>query len=91
MYRPTQQDAAAAAVQDKRLAWYDLDLSTKPYRSLRYHEKALRGVAYHARHPLFASASNDGALHVFHGMVYQVKPSLGMQALYLHSKEEQRA
>ena len=59
--------------QDKRLAWYDLDLSTKPYRSLRYHEKALRGVAYHARHPLFASASDDGALHVFHGMVYQVR------------------
>ena len=62
----------AAAVQDKRLAWYDLDLSTKPYRSLRYHEAALRGVAYHSRHPLFASASDDGALHVFHGMVYQV-------------------
>ena len=60
-------------MQDKKLAWYDLDLSTKPYRSLRYHEKALRGVAYHARHPLFASASDDGALHVFHGMVYQVR------------------
>ncbi len=62
-----------ATAQDKKLAWYDLDLSTKPYRSLRYHEKALRGVAYHARHPLFASASDDGALHVFHGMVYQVR------------------
>ena len=71
--RPNQQDAAA--LQDKRLAWYDLDLSTKPYRSLRYHERALRGVAYHARHPLFASASDDGALHVFHGMVYQVRQS----------------
>ena len=72
---------------DKRLAWYDLDLSTKPYRSLRYHEKALRGVAYHARHPLFASASNDGALHVFHGMVYQVKPHLRMQAMWFQSAE----
>ena len=67
-----QWNLPAAAVQDKRLAWYDLDLSTKPYRSLRYHEAALRSVAYHSRHALFASASDDGALHVFHGMVYQV-------------------
>ena len=59
-------------MQDKRLAWFDLDLSTKPYRSLRYHSQALRGVAFHARHPLFASASDDGAVNVFHGMVYQV-------------------
>ncbi|KAK9914855.1 hypothetical protein WJX75_001346 [Coccomyxa subellipsoidea] len=57
--------------EDKRLAWFDLDLSTKPYRSLRYHSQALRGVAFHARHPLFASASDDGAVNVFHGMVYQ--------------------
>ncbi len=60
------------AVQDKRLAWFDLDLSKKPYRSLRYHSQALRGVAFHARHHLFASASDDGAVNVFHGMVYPV-------------------
>ena len=44
-------------------------------------------MAYHARHPLFASASNDGALHVFHGMVYQVKPHLRMQAMWFQSAE----
>jgi WD40 repeat protein len=60
--------------QDNKLAWFDLDLSTKPYRSLRYHGQAVRGVAFHARHPLFASASDDGAAHVFHGMVYQARP-----------------
>ena len=57
------------------MAWFDLDLSTKPYRSLRYHGQAVRGVAFHARHPLFASASDDGAAHVFHGMVYQARPT----------------
>ena len=57
--------------QDKRLAWYDLDLSDKPYRALRYHARALRAVAVHRAYPLFASASDDGACHVFHGMVYQ--------------------
>ena len=79
MWTVTAARVLAATLQDKKLAWYDLDLSTKPYRSLRYHEKALRGVAYHARHPLFASASDDGALHVFHGMVYQVGCRLGRQ------------
>ena len=27
-------------------------------------------MAFHPRHPLFASASDDGSCHVFHGMVY---------------------
>jgi ribosome biogenesis protein ERB1 len=56
--------------EDKRLAWFDLDLSTKPYKALRYHQAALRGVAFHRTYPLFASASDDGTCHVFHGMVY---------------------
>lgn len=49
---------------------YDLDLSTKPYKALRYHAQPLRGVAFHRSYPLFASASDDGAVHVFHGTVY---------------------
>jgi ribosome biogenesis protein ERB1 len=56
--------------EDKRLAWYDLDLSARPYRALRYHTRAVRAAAFHRSYPLFASASDDGAAHVFHGMVY---------------------
>ncbi|TGZ85426.1 BOP1NT-domain-containing protein [Ascodesmis nigricans] len=56
---------------DKRLLWHDMELSTKPYRTLRYHEKAIRSVSYHkGGRPLFASASDDGTVQVFHGMVY---------------------
>jgi ribosome biogenesis protein ERB1 len=55
---------------DTRVAWYDLDLSTKPYRALRYHKYPVRGVAYHRTYPLFASSADDGTVHVFHGMVY---------------------
>jgi hypothetical protein len=36
----------------------------------RYHKHALRGVAFHRTYPLFASASDDATVHVFHGMVY---------------------
>ncbi|KAK2920533.1 hypothetical protein Q8A73_000018 [Channa argus] len=55
---------------DCRLSWFDLDLSTKPYKMLRHHKKAVRGVAYHRAYPLFASASDDGSVIVCHGMVY---------------------
>jgi len=55
---------------DRRVVWFDLDLSSKPYRTLKYHEKAIRNVQYHRRYPLMASASDDGTVHVFHSTVY---------------------
>ena len=47
-----------------------MDLSTTPYKVLRHHGKAVRQVSFHKRFPLFASASDDGSVMVFHGMVY---------------------
>lgn len=55
---------------DRRMIWFDLDLGTTPYKTLKYHERALRSVVYHKRYPLMASASDDGVVHVFHSMVY---------------------
>lgn len=55
---------------DRRMIWFDLDLSSTPYKTLKYHERALRSCRYHNRYPLMASASDDGAVHVFHSMVY---------------------
>ncbi|BFZ12748.1 hypothetical protein BsWGS_15786 [Bradybaena similaris] len=55
---------------DSRLCWFDMDLSTKPYQTLKYHKKALRQVAYHKHYPLFASASDDGSIIISHGKVY---------------------
>ncbi|KAI8997846.1 NUC169 domain-containing protein [Pilobolus umbonatus] len=55
---------------DKRVCWFDLDLSSRPYKSLRYHTKAVRQVTFHKRYPLFASSSDDGTIQVFYGMVY---------------------
>lgn len=46
---------------------YDLDLAATPYRALRYHTQPLRGAAFHATYPLFATASDDGTAQVFHG------------------------
>ncbi|MCJ1273540.1 Ribosome biogenesis protein erb1 [Puttea exsequens] len=55
---------------DRRLLWHDLELSVRPYKTLRYHKKAIRAVKYHAGGlPLFADASDDGSLQIFHGNV----------------------
>jgi len=55
---------------DKRLLWHDLDLSVRPYKTLRYHQKAIRAVKFHQGGlPLFADASDDGNLQIFHGKV----------------------
>ncbi|KKK17769.1 hypothetical protein P175DRAFT_0498952 [Aspergillus ochraceoroseus IBT 24754] len=56
---------------DRRLLWHDLELSQRPYKTLRYHRKAIRAVRFHpgGRYPLFADASDDGSLQIFHGNV----------------------
>lgn len=60
-----------AGSYDKRVLWHDLDLAATPYKTLRYHEKAVRSVAFHkGTLPLFCSASDDGSIHVFHATVY---------------------
>ena len=55
---------------DRKIAWFDLDLATRPFKILRYHAKAVRAVAFHPRYPLFLSASDDATTQVFHGTVY---------------------
>ncbi|KAG9104042.1 Ribosome biogenesis protein erb1 [Ceratobasidium sp. 370] len=55
---------------DRKLCWFDLELSQKPYKVLRYHTRAIRALRFHATQPLFASASDDGTIQVFHARVY---------------------
>ncbi|KAF7981571.1 hypothetical protein HWV62_32600 [Athelia sp. TMB] len=55
---------------DRKLCWFDLELSDKPYKILRYHTRAIRSLQFHPTYPLFASSSDDGAVQVFHSRVY---------------------
>ena len=55
---------------DRRVVWFDLDLSSTPYKTLKFHEKAVRDLCFHKRYPLMASASDDGTVHIFHSAVY---------------------
>lgn len=68
---PRGGDHLIAGSYDKRVLWHDLDLSATPYKTLRYHEKAVRAVSFHKGNlPLFCSASDDGSIHIFHATVY---------------------
>lgn len=72
---------------DKRLCWFDLDLSTRPYKTMRNHSHAVRAAVYHPRLPLFASCADDGSTHVFHGTVYD---DLNRNALIVPLKKLER-
>ncbi|SCU96498.1 LANO_0E13652g1_1 [Lachancea nothofagi CBS 11611] len=63
-------DNLLASSFDKRVLWHDLDLASTPYKTLRYHEMAVRSVTFHKKLPLFCSASDDSIIHVFHATVY---------------------
>lgn len=55
---------------DLRVSWLDLEMQDKPYKTMKFHKKGIRSVAFHKRYPLFASASDDGSTIITHGMVY---------------------
>lgn len=55
---------------DRKLLWFDLELSTRAYKTLRYHARAVRQVAFHPTLPLFASVADDGQAHIYHATVY---------------------
>ncbi|CAH7686095.1 NUC169 domain-containing protein [Phakopsora pachyrhizi] len=55
---------------DKRLVWHDMDLSERPFKTMKYHQKAIRSVGFSARFPLFLTSSDDGTIQIFHSTVY---------------------
>ncbi|CAK9832887.1 Ribosome biogenesis protein BOP1 homolog [Anthophora retusa] len=63
-------DNILVGTYDRKMLWFDIDLSTKPYQTLRLHSTGVRSVAFHKRYPLFASGADDRSLIVSHGMVY---------------------
>jgi ribosome biogenesis protein ERB1 len=31
---------------DKKIIWFDMDMGSKPYKNLKYHDKAIRNVQF---------------------------------------------
>ena len=64
-------DNVVVGSYDCRLSWFDLDLSSTPFKTLRYHKKAIRRVQFHPTYPLMSTCSDDGTVHTFHTTVYK--------------------
>ncbi|WOL15314.1 ribosome biogenesis protein [Canna indica] len=63
-------DNVMVGSKDGKMCWFDMDLSSQPYKTLKTHPKDITNVAFHRLYPLFASCSEDCTAYVFHGMVY---------------------
>lgn len=63
-------DNVIVGSREGKLCWFDMDLSSQPYRILKCHPKDITNVAFHSSYPLFATCSDDCTAYVFHGMVY---------------------
>ncbi|KAJ3342401.1 Ribosome biogenesis protein erb1 [Gonapodya sp. JEL0774] len=64
-------DNVIAGSYDKRVCWWDTDLGSTPYKTIRSHSLAVRSAAFHPSLPLFVSSSDDCTVQVFHATVYQ--------------------
>lgn len=64
-------DHVVVGSYDRRIVWFDLDFGSKPFKTLQYHDRAVRCAAFHpGRFPLLAAASDDGTVSVLHTKVY---------------------
>jgi len=63
-------DNAVVGSYDMRVCWFDLDLSARPYKTIKNHNGAIRQITFHPRYPLWATCSDDASLYVLHSTVY---------------------
>ena len=52
-----------------KVAWFQIELSDKPFKMMDYHEDKIKSVEYHKSYPLFLSCSRNGKIVVYHGKV----------------------
>ncbi|CAK0860332.1 unnamed protein product, partial [Prorocentrum cordatum] len=64
-------DNVVVGSYDRRMIWFDLDFGSKPYKTLQYHDRAVRKAVFHpGKYPLMAAASDDGTVSVLHAKVF---------------------
>ena len=47
-----------------------MDMGSKPYKNLKYHDKAIRNVKFSEKYNLFSSCSDDGTVNIFYAKVF---------------------
>jgi len=63
-------DHVVAGSYDRRIVWWDLDFGAKPFKTLQYHDRAVRRAAFHpGKYPLLACASDDASISILHAKI----------------------
>jgi len=63
-------DHIVAGSYDRRIVWWDMDFGKKPYKTLQYHDRAVRKSAFHpGKYPLLACASDDASISILHAKI----------------------
>lgn len=64
-------DHVVVGSYDRRVVWWDLDFASKPYKTLQYHDKAVRCAVFHpGKFPLLAACSDDATVSILHAKVF---------------------
>lgn len=64
-------DHVVAGSYDRRIVWFDLDFANKPFKTLQYHDRAVRRAEFHqGKYPLLAACSDDGSISILHAKVF---------------------
>jgi ribosome biogenesis protein ERB1 len=59
-------DAIIAGTKDGKVGWFQLDMSTEPFKIMDYHGDKMKAVNFHQAYPLAFSCSRNGKLLVYH-------------------------
>jgi len=59
-----------AGSKDGKVAWFQIELSEKPYKIMDYHNDKIKVVGFHNNYPLFYSASKSGKILIYHCTIY---------------------
>ncbi|VDN05697.1 unnamed protein product [Thelazia callipaeda] len=54
---------------DRTFSWIDLQLSSKPWKTVKHHSAAIRAIAQHPRYPLLATVSDDSTAVIYYARI----------------------
>jgi ribosome biogenesis protein ERB1 len=64
-------DNIIAGTKDGKVAFFQIDMSTEPFKILDYHGDKIKGVHFHNSYPLAISSSRNGKLLIYHFNIHE--------------------
>ena len=60
-----------AGSKDGKVAWFQIELNEKPFKTMEYHTDKIKAVGFHNTYPLFQSGSKSGKLLIYHATTFE--------------------